>query len=105
MPGGADIGRFDVAVIDAEIEHERYFGDEQESEEEGEPAQGFLSAPLERDVVDLIDAGAERVEGGNDDDAGQDRIKPEMRIDDVGDVGAKDDEGRVGDIDDVENAE
>ena len=38
-------------------------------------------------------------------DAGQDRIHPERDVQNVGDVGAKDDERRMRDIDDVEHAE
>ena len=73
MPGRADIARLDVAVVDAEIEHQQHFGDEQKAEEEGEAAQRFLAALLERDVIDLIDPGAERVERRRHDDGGQDR--------------------------------
>src|SRR5262249_56729823 len=80
-------------------------GDAQETEEDGEAAQRLLSAPFERDVIDLIDRGAERVERRQDDDAGEDGIEAEVGIDDVSDVGAEDDEGRVSDVDDVENAE
>ena len=36
---------------------------------------------------------------------GQDRVDAEASIDDVGDVGAEDDEGRMRDVDDVEDAE
>src|SRR5277367_3497532 len=105
MPGRTDIGCFDIAVVDAEIEHEAYFGDEQETEEEGEAAQRFLAAFFERDVIDLVDAGAEHKKCGRHDNGGQDRIEAEADIDDIGDVGTEDDEGGVGDIDDVENAE
>src|ERR1700682_1510623 len=35
------------AVVDAEDEHQRHFGDEQDAEEEGEAAQRFLAAFLE----------------------------------------------------------
>ncbi len=59
-PARPDIGRLDVAVVDAEHEDQHHLGDEQQAEEEGEPAQRFLAALLERLVVDLIDAGAER---------------------------------------------
>ena len=38
-----DIGRFDIAVVDAEHEDERHLGDEQEAEEEREPAQRLLA--------------------------------------------------------------
>ncbi len=62
VPGRTDIGRIDVAVVDAEIQDQRHFGDEQKTEEEGEAAQQFLAALLERNVIDLVDAGAEHVE-------------------------------------------
>ena len=39
------------------------------------------------------------------DDADQDRVDAEIRIDDIGDKGPEHDEGRVRDIDDVEHAE
>ena len=50
-----DIGRLHVAVVDAEHQHQRDLGDEQQAEEEREPAQRILAALLERRVVDLID--------------------------------------------------
>ena len=105
MPGRADIGSLDVAIVDAEIEYERDFGDEQKTEEEGEPAQRFLAALLKRNIVDLINSSSERVERRRRDDAGDDRVEPELGIDDIGDVGAEDDKGRMGDIDDVEDTE
>ena len=54
----------------------------------------MLAAPLERDVVDLIDRDAQHVERRQQDDAGQDRVEPEHAVDDIGGVGAEDDEGR-----------
>ena len=105
MPGRTDIPRFDVAVVDAEIEDQADLGDEQEAEEEGEAAQRFLAALLERDVVDLVDGGAERVERRSQDDARKNRIDAERGIDEIGGVGAENDEGGVGDVDNVENAE
>ena len=35
----------------------------------------------------------------------EDRIEAELGAEEIGDVGAEDDEGGVGDVDDVENAE
>ena len=102
---GADIGGLDEAVIDAEDQDQRHLGDEQQAEEEGEAAQPFLAAPLERAVIDLIDQRAQRIKGRQRDDAGEDRIDAEPRIGDIGDVGAENDEGRMGDVDDVEHAE
>ena len=55
MDAGADIGGFDVAVVDAEHQDQRHFGDEQQAEEERQAAQRFLAALFERQVVDLID--------------------------------------------------
>ena len=103
--GAVDIVRLHVTVIDAEHENEQHLGDEEQAEEEGEAAQRFLSALFERDVIDLIDGGAERIEGRQHQDRGQDRIDAEPLVHDIGDVGAEDDESRMRDIDDVENAE
>jgi hypothetical protein len=105
MPSRTDIPRLDVTVVDAEIEDQADLGDEQEAEEEGEAAQRFLAAFLERDIVDLVDGGAERVERRSQDDAGENRIDAERGIDEIGGIGAENDEGRVGDVDNVENAE
>ena len=74
---GTDIARFDVAVVDAEIEDERYFGDEQQTEEKRQPAQQFLTAFLKRNIIDLINARAERVECRRHDNAGDDWIEAE----------------------------
>ena len=103
--GAVDIVRLHVTVIDAEHENQQHLGDEEQAEEERESAQRFLSALLERHVIDLIDGGAERVEGRQHQDRGQDRIDAEPLVHDIGDIGAEDDEGGMRDIDDVENAE
>src|SRR5205807_5643060 len=100
-----DVDRLDVAVIDAEHQDETDLGDEQQAEEERQPAQRFLAAPLERGVIDLIDRAAQHVERRQHDQADEDRVDAEIGVDDVGDVRAQDDERRVRDIDDVENAE
>ena len=105
MQTRSDIAGLDIAVVDAENQDERDFGDEQQSEKESEAAQRFLPAFFKRHVVDLIDGVAEQVEDRQHDDAGHDRIDAELDIDEVGDVGAEDDESRVRDIDDVEHAE
>src|SRR5262252_5747240 len=105
MPGRPDVRRLYVAVVDAEIKNEHHFGDEQQAEEESEPAQRFLAAFLERHVVDLIDAGAKHIEGRYRQDADQDRIKPKADIDYVGNVGAENDESRMRNVDDVQDAE
>ena len=63
MQAGPDIGRLHRPVVDAEDQHQRDLGDEQQAEEERQAAQRLVVAPLEGDVVDLIDRHAEQVEG------------------------------------------
>ena len=101
----AEIDSIDRAVVDAEHQEQDHFSDEQETEEKGEAAQRFGAAPLERLVVDLIDEDAEQIEQRQRDDADDDRIDAELAIDDIGDVGAENDETRMRDVDDVEHAE
>ena len=105
VPRVFDVGGLHVAIVDAEHEDQHHFGDEQQAEEEREPAQRILSAFLERLVIDLIDRGAERIEPRQHDNGGEDRVDAERLVDDVGDVGAEDDERRMGNVDDVENTE
>ena len=105
LHAAADIGRVDGAVVDAEHQVQPDLGDEQQAEEEGEAAQRFLAAFLERLVVDLIDEHAEHIKHRQHHDARDDRIDAEGDIDDIGDVGAEDDEARMRDVDDVEHAE
>jgi hypothetical protein len=105
VQGGADIRRLDQPIVHAEHQHERDLGDEQQAEEECQAAQGLVAAPLERDVVHLIDRRAECVERRQHDHRCQDRIDPPRRVGDVGDIGAENDEGRMGDVDDVKHAE
>ena len=62
MEARADIDGVDETVIDAEDQDESDLGDEQDAEEEGEAAQRLVAAPLEGQVIDLIDRGAEQVE-------------------------------------------
>jgi hypothetical protein len=92
-------------MIDAEHEDQRHFGDEEQPEEEGESAQRLVAPPLEGDVVDLIDERAQRIEKRRCENARDDGVDAEARVDDVGDVGAEDDESGVRDVDDVEHAE
>ena len=73
----ADIAGIDVAVVDAEHQDQPDLGDEQDAEEEREAAQRLLSALLERQVVDLVDGRAERIEDRQHQQADQDRIEPE----------------------------
>ena len=105
MQAWPDIGRLDQPIVHAEHQHERDLGDEQQAEEEREAAQRFVAAPLEGDVVHLIDRRAEQIERRQRDHRRQDRIDAERRVGDVGDVGAQNDEGGMGDVDDVQHAE
>ncbi len=105
VQGWADIRRLDIAIIDAKIEDQRDFGDEQQAEKEGEAAQRFLASLLERLIVDLINSGAEHEECRRHDNGGQNRIEAEIGVDDIGDVGPENNESRVCNVDDVENAE
>src|SRR6201999_598413 len=105
MDAWADIGSLDIAIIDAEGEDQPDLGDEQKTEEEGQAAQRFLSAFLERQVIDLIDDRAEREEHRQHDDAGDDRIDAETGAEKIGDVRAENDETRMRDVDDIEHAE
>ncbi len=82
-----------------------HFGDEQQAEEEGEAAQRLLSAFLEGQVIDLINQRAEIIEDRQHQNAGQDRIEAQPLVDDIGDIRPEDDEGRMRDIDDIEDAE
>ena len=47
MPAVLDVGRLDVAVVDAEHEDQRHLRDEQDAEEEREAAQRIMPALLE----------------------------------------------------------
>ncbi len=105
LQAGPDIGCLDQAVVDAEHQHQRDLGDEQQAEEECEAAQCFIAASFEGDVVDLVDRGAEQIERRQREHGGQDRIHPQRRVGQVGDVGTEDDEGGMGNVDDVEHAE
>ena len=69
------------------------------------PAQRFLAALLERQVVDLIHCGAEREKRRQHENADEYRVDAEIDVDEIGEVGAEDDEGRMRDVDDVEHAE
>ncbi len=93
-PGGADVGGVHVAVVDAEHQDQHHLGDEQQAEEEGEAAQRLLAALLEREVEHLVDRLPQQVERRQHEDGGEDRVEAERGVDDVGDVGADDDEGR-----------
>ncbi len=100
-----DIGRLDIAVIDTEDHDQRHFGHEQHAEEESEPAQRFLSALFEGAIIDLVDGKAQQVEHRQHQQARQDGIDPDPDIQEIGGIGSDDDEGRMGDVDDVEHAE
>jgi hypothetical protein len=94
-----------VAVIHAEHQDQHHLGDEEQAEEEGEAAQRLLAPLLEREIEHLIDRLAQQIERRQHDDGREDRVEPERGVDDVGDVGADDDEGGVRDVDHVEHAE
>ena len=102
---GPDVGGVHVAVVHAEHQDQHHLGDEQEAEEEGEPAQRLLAALLERQVEHLIDRLSQQIERRQHQDGREDRVEAERGVDDVGDVGADNDEGRVRDVDHVEHAE
>src|SRR5262249_55818580 len=104
-PARPDISCFDIAVVDAKHQNEHHLGDEEQAEEERQAAQRLLPAPPKGFGVDMIDAGAEKIKDRQHDDADRDRIDAEAGVDDVGDVGAEDDEGGMRDVDDVEDAE
>ena len=105
VDAGPDIGSFDVAIVDAEHQDQRHFGDEQQAKEECKAAQRFLAAFFEREVVDLIDRHAERVEERQHQYADDDGVDAEIDVDEISEVGAENDEGRMRNIDDVEHAE
>jgi hypothetical protein len=103
-PARPDIRCLHIPVVDAKHQNQADFGDEQQAEKEGKAAQGLLSASLERKVVDLIDRHAQQVERRQRQTGDDDRVGARRDIQKIGDVGAEDDEGRVGDIDHVEHA-
>jgi hypothetical protein len=94
-----------LAIKTRETRHGTKIRKEQQAEKEREPAQRFLAAFLERDVIDLIDPGSQHIKNRHHRDSSQDRIDPERRIGDVRNIGAENDEGRMGDVDDIQNAE
>ena len=55
MQAGADIGRLDKAVVDAEDQDQADLADKQQAEEEGETLNRFFAALLEGIVIDLVD--------------------------------------------------
>jgi len=105
MQVGTDIGGRDIAIVDPEAEDEHDLGDEQQSEEEGEAPQRFLPMAFEGRVIESIDERAQKVERRQHDDASQNRIEADPRIEQIGEIGSEDDEGGMRDIDDVEDAE
>jgi len=93
------------AIVDAEAHDQPDLGNEQDAEEEGQAAYRLVAPPLESLIVNLVGRHAEQVEGRQQDHGRQDRVDAEHRVADIGDVGAKQDDGRVGDVHDVEHAE
>ncbi len=101
----SNIVGLDVAIVDAEHQNQHHLGDEQQAEEKGEPAQGVLAALLERHVVDLIKIAPSAKNAGSMMMLTKIGSMPKFDVDDIGDIGAENDEGRVRDVDDVEHAE
>ena len=76
-----------------------------DAEKEGEAAQRFIVLTLETLVVKPVSAGTDQEEHGNANYSRQDRIQPPQAVEHVGDIGAQNNESRMGDIDDVELTE
>src|SRR5215470_2088061 len=56
-------------------------------------------------ITSVTKSKPKKIKDRQHDDADRDRIDAEAGVDDVGDVGAEDDEGGMRDVDDVEDAE
>ena len=102
LPALPDVGGLHGAEVDAVDHDERDLDDEHDAEKEGEAAQRFIVFALETLVVKTISAGSDDEEYGNEYDSCQNRVQPPQAVAHVGDVRAKNDERRMGDIDDVE---
>src|SRR6516164_7681880 len=105
MQGRTDIGRFDKAVVDAKDQDQGHFAYKQQAKEESEALNRLLAALLEGVEIDLVHRHADQKKYRRHDDADQDRIDAEIRIDQIGDKRPEHDKGRVGDVNDVEHAE
>jgi hypothetical protein len=81
-----DVASLHVPVVDPEYEDQQNLGDEQDAKEKGEAAQRRAPAPLECEVIDLIDCGAEDVKSRQRDDRRNDRIDAELDVEQIGDV-------------------
>src|SRR2546429_6280308 len=101
----ADVGRVHEAIVDAVLEAQTHFDDEEDAEEEDEPPERLIASALEAPIVEAIDDGAEEVEHRREEEPGEDRIETEGAVHHVGRVRAEDDEGGLGDVSDVEQAE
>src|SRR5262249_39325305 len=100
-----DVARVHITVVDSESQNQDHLGDEEQAKEERKPAQSLLVPLLKREVVDVIGGSAQRIECGQCHDGNDDGIDAVFGIENVGDIGADDDEARMGDVDDVQDAE
>ena len=75
----ADVRRLHQPVVDAELQAQADFHDEEEPEEEDEPPQRLLAPALEALVVDAIDRDAEQIEERREEEPGQDRDRGRRR--------------------------
>src|SRR6266851_1910266 len=93
-PGDVAVARAHHAVVHAEDEDQRNLGDEENPEEERKASQRLLPALLEAEVIDAVQRHPEQEEQRRERERNGDRIEAEAVVDDVGDVGAQDDERR-----------
>ena len=100
-----DVGGVNVGEIDAEQHDQRHFGNEHQTEEEGEPAHGIVAVPLEEMMIKLIEQHAGAVECRRQQQAADDRVDVEGAVEDENRVSPNDRECRVRDVDDIEQAE
>src|SRR5207245_1306079 len=83
MQARPDIGCVDKPVIDAEYQDEPDLADKQQAEEEGETLDRLFAAPFEGVIVNLVDRHADEKKHRRHDGADQDRVDPEIGIDDI----------------------
>jgi hypothetical protein len=99
------VRRVEEALLRPESLHQPDLDDEHNAEEKGEALQRLLSSPLEKVVVDAVDADAEHVKQRCLQHRHEQRVEAEGGADDDHGKGAGDHQRRVGDVDDVEHAE
>ncbi len=102
MQCGGHVRRVDISEIDAEA---MISEDEDQAEEERQAAHGLVAAALEGIVVELIERDTEPIEGRRDEHAAQHRVDVQGLIQHVDGIGTQDREGRMRDIDDIEQPE